>query len=99
MKENTFNRENNALPLIYDPNTFLPIKEYFVTNDQLKFLGKIRTYLETSNNLMKMGTYRYDHQFISTIMNKKRYRKEDVNRLLDMREIYRFIMKHHETKR
>lgn len=86
-----FNREPKALPIIYDPIHFLPIKQYRLTKPQIKFLITIEKYIAGLNPVSTMDDIHDDFIVIKNILNRSMYREEQISILLKIRERYKFL--------
>jgi hypothetical protein len=91
MKE--FNREDNALLIVYDPQTFEPLKQYQLTLEQTKFLIKIEKYIAGLNVVSTMDEVQDQFKYIANIIEIGLYNDTDIPSLLEIREQYKFLYK------
>ena len=91
MKQTEFNREDNALPLQYDPNTFQPVRKYRLTRKQTEFLIKIQKHITSLNRSITQDETYTDLTFISRVIQSQRYEECEISYLLEIRERYAFL--------
>ena len=96
MIQTEFNRDDNVLPIVYDPHDFQPIRQYRLTKPQIKFLIAIEKYIAGLNFLSTMDEVHDEFKFIKNVLNRGRYREEQILTLQHIREKYKFL---YENKR
>jgi hypothetical protein len=96
MKQTEFNREDNALPVIYNPKDFQPIRMYLLTRYQTHFLIKVEKYIAGLNILSAMDEVYLDSKLIKLVISRRRYDYYEIPSLLKITENYKFL---YENKR